>query len=148
MSTLSMPLHDLCALADTVSSSDDPERELAVLFDECARHLAHPVALLDAGMVFLALNRQYARMIGRPPSAIVGKDYAKVHGGTNDTLRILQCCTHGEGCVTELAEPVCAESGVVYRTRTVTPVKNADLLVQGMLIEYHFDTAPLGDATD
>ena len=148
MSTLSLPLHDLCALADSASSSSNSLRELTVSFDECARHLAHPAAFLDAGMVFLALNRQYARMVGLPPSAIVGKDYAKVHKDTQDMLRILQCSAQGEVCAAQLVKSVSVEDGAVCRSRTVIPVKNADSLVLGILIEYHLDTAPLGDATD
>lgn len=143
-----MPMHDLCALADSASSSNISLPELTALFDECARHLAHPAALLDSGMVFLALNRQYARMVGLPPSAIVGKDYARVHKDTQDMLRILQCSTQGKVCEAQLVKPASVEGGTVCRSRTVTPVKSADSMVLGVLIEYHFDTAPLDDTTD
>ena len=143
-----MPFCALCALAHSASFSRNPLRELTASFDECARPLAHPAALLDAGMVFLALNRPYARMVGLPPAAIVGKDYAKVHRNTQDVLRKLQCSTRGEDCEVELVEPVGVGGEAVYRRRTVTPVRNADAQALGMLIEYHFGTAPLGGATD
>jgi len=143
-----MPFREFFALADTTFANGNSVRELTTSFDEFARSVVHPVALLDAGMVFLALNGPYARMVGLPPSAIVGKDYAKVHRNRTDIQSILQCNVQDETCETELAEPVGAAGGEEYRRRSVTPLKNADAQVLGMLLEYHFDIAPLRDAKD
>lgn len=146
MTTPDIPLHALRDLADAALADGKDLDELTVLFDGLARDLAHPAALLDAGMVFLALNRPYARMVGLPPSAIVGKDYAKVHPNKKDMLNILQCNAQGEVCDTELLEPVEADGEALYRRRSVAPVRNADALVLAMLVEYHNDTAPPRDA--
>ncbi len=141
-----MPLRALRDLADTALAGGKNLNELTASFDGLARNLAHPAALLDAGMVFLALNRPYARMVGLPPSAIVGKDYAKVHRNTQDMLHILQCNEQSGMCDTELLEPVAVDGEAVYRRRSVAPIRNAETLMLAMLVEYHNDTAPARDA--
>ncbi len=143
-----MPLSEFRALAAATLASGNPLRELTAAFDAFARSLALPAALLDAGMVFLALNGPYARMVGLPPSALVGKDYSKVHRNRQDILNILQANRQGETRETELAEPIGAGDGVGYRRRSVTPLKNADGQVLGMLLEYHHGVAPSRDAQD
>lgn len=143
-----MPISEFRALAAATLARGNSLRELTAAFDAFARDLAHPAALLDAGMVFLALNGPYARMVGLPPSALVGKDYSKVHRNRQDILNILQANMQGETQEAELSEPIGADNGEGYRRRSVTPLKNADAQVLGMLLEYHQGVAPQRGAKD
>jgi len=143
MSTPDMWFSEFRTLAATAFANGKPLRDLTAVFDETARTLSHPAALLDAGMVFLALNGPYARMVGLPPSALVGKDYAKAHRNRQD---ILQANRQDETHETELPEPFGTVGGQRYQLRSVTPLKNADAQVLGMVLQYHHGPAPQSGA--
>lgn len=148
MNTLEMPPGGFRALAVTAFANGRTLRDLTDVFDEFARTLAHPAALLDAGLVFLALNGPYARMVGLPPSALVGKDYAKIHRNRQDILDILHAGMRDEPHFAELPEPLGAVEGQRYQTRSITPLRNADAQVLGMVLQYHHDPAPRFGAED
>jgi PAS domain-containing protein len=105
-------------------------------FEDLSRGLAHPAALLDAGMVYLALNRPYARMLQLPASALVGKEYSRVHGDKQVALAMLEVIVAGAPKVIDLPAPVPGADGVVYGARRLTPLRNAAAQALGMVLEY------------
>jgi|GEM_PF-1561949 len=134
-------------LADAVGVSARGElSELLAAFDELSRDLAHPAALLDAGLVYLALNRPYARMVRLPASALVGKEHSRVHGDRQAALAILEAFTGGAPCEVPLPKPVQGPEGAVYRARRVTPIRDSGDRALAMVLEYCPDAAEGGAA--
>jgi hypothetical protein len=129
-------------LTDSMSTSScGGLHDMPTAFENLARGLAHPAALLGAGMVSLALNRPYARMLRLPPAALVGKEYSRAHGDRQDSLTVLESLGKGEPCGTALPAPVVSPDGRVYRARRATPLRNVEDQALGMVLEYCLEPA-------
>jgi PAS fold. len=142
MNATGMPFSEFLRHVDAAQSSGDSLRGLSVLFEEYARNVAHPAALLDTGLVYLALNKPYAELLGLPPAALLGREYSRAHrGAQEDSRAMLGAVVEGAPQEQPLALPLAAPDGGRYRTRCITPLKNAAAHALGMLLEYY----PEGD---
>jgi PAS domain-containing protein len=142
MSSTGIPFSEFMRHVDEAQSGGDSLQGLSAAFQAYAQNVAHPAALLDIGLVYLALNKPYAELLGQPPSALVGKEYSRAHrGGTKVSCAMLKAVIDGVPQEHPLALPLPAPGGRRYRTRCVTPLKNAAAHALGMLLEYY----PEGD---
>ncbi|OIO03078.1 MAG: hypothetical protein AUJ49_05155 [Desulfovibrionaceae bacterium CG1_02_65_16] len=76
MDELNQSFTDFQTLATESVARGERFSGLAAAFAEASRRIAHPAALLDAGLVYLSMNEPYARMLRLPPSALVGREYS------------------------------------------------------------------------
>jgi len=115
-----------------VERRDKVKRRLA------ARNAAHPAALLDTRLVFLAMNVPYARMLRLPSSAIVGREYAQTRRGKGTGLELLRALSPDQPLILPPDEPGQAEEESVeaLAPRPVTPLLNELAQPLGLVLEY------------
>lgn len=142
MSEATMAFDDIPIRAVAPGAPRATLQDMAAVFTDRARDLAHPAALLDTGMVYLAMNRPYARLMNRPASALVGKEYLQASGRRQEHMSLMQALLKGERSEDVLDCPDGAE-GPSHR-RIITPLRDADAQAVGLVLEY----APLGHAPD
>ncbi|MDO9632967.1 MAG: PAS domain-containing protein [Humidesulfovibrio sp.] len=106
-----------------------------------------PAALLDSGLVYLAANKSYARLLQLPPAAFVGKEYSRVHrlavktlARPTDDLALLHEAVSG-GQALGLPLPVALEGpdGQDYRWWTLSPLRGPEGQVRGLVLEFFPD---------
>lgn len=142
MSEAFTAFNDILARAVAPGAPRTTLQDMAAVFTEHARDLPHPAALLDAGMVYLAMNRPYARLLNRPASALVGKEYLEASGRRREHLSLLQALLDGkrrEDLPEDPSEARPEGEGPASR-RIITPLRDADARAVGLVLEY----APLG----
>lgn len=133
-----IPFSAFKTIVEASESRGESLSGLAKAFHEYAQGVPHPAALLDTGLVYLALNKIYARQLGLSPSALVGREYSRVHRGRPDDARALLDAMAQDGPC-ELP-PLAATDGQGFQTgeaRFATPLKNAQGHTLGMLLEYY-----------
>lgn len=103
---------------------------------ELTKDHPYPAALLDTGMVYLAVNGSYARNFALSPSALVGKEYSTIHRDTDDILLLLKAVSLGERFVFPLFSPAKQGDSEGYRSWSLTPLQDAESNNRGLLVEY------------
>lgn len=138
MNASPIPFSAFKTVVEASESRGESLSGLAEAFQEYAQGVPHPAALLDTGLVYLALNNIYARQLGVSPSALVGKEYSRAHRGRPDDARAMLDAMAQDGPC-ELP-PLPAPGGQGFLTgeaRFITPLKNAQGHTLGMLLEYY-----------
>jgi hypothetical protein len=107
-----------------------------------------PAALLDSGLVYLAANKPYARLLQLPPAAFVGKEYSRVHRlmvkpaalptvlPTDDLTLLHEAVSGGRALGLPLPEALDGPDGQGYRWWALSPLRGSGGQVQGLVLEF------------
>jgi len=113
-----------------------PLQELASSWNELAGECQFPAAVLDANMVYLAVNKPYARLHDIPPVGFAGKKYWGGARNTHTIQLLLKGAYLGEPFEFPLVRPAEGVGGLQLMNWSLTPLKSPKGLVLGLLIEY------------
>jgi hypothetical protein len=96
-----------------------------------------PAALLNTGLIYVAVNAPYADMFQMPASRFTALEHYQIHRNTLSVLRMINAASLGEPFQYCLGQAEMAEAGHRYRQWGLTPLMNQERRALGLLLEYY-----------